>query len=178
MFNIFKPKIKSKKIPNKKRRSHVKATFTTYDREKTSMMHLLTRFYGVYSEEEELPHFFENSDILFKNNGYEFNLGIKEYDHKQGIKLLEIIITTSDCISKNFFPIIVIAFPINDLNWFNKTRDLFKKSIFQEKNMILVGTHLEYRLDPKYKKKLIIFDDVKFLAEKIGFFSYIEVSSQ
>jgi hypothetical protein len=44
--------------------------------------------------------------------------------------------------------------------------------------MILVGTHLEYRIDKNYKKKLVISDDVKFLAEKIGFFCYIEVSSE
>jgi hypothetical protein len=176
MFNIFKPKIKSKKIPNKKRRSHVKSTFTTYDREKTSMMHFLTRFYGEYPD--HLPSFFECANLDLNNNGYLFGMGINEYIYDERYQYLDYLIKGSDCIGNNFFLIIVIAFPINCLNWFNKTRDLFKKSIFQEKNMILVGTHLEYRLDPKYKKKLVIYDDVKFLAEKIGFFGYIEVSSQ
>jgi hypothetical protein len=164
MFNIFKTKKKSKMTPNKKKKMYFRLTFTTYDREKTSIMHLLTRFIGEYPEIiyysdppiplERLPLFFDSSDLILNNNGYKFKMGIQEFVTSE-YQLLDSLITSSDCIGKNFFLIIVIAFPINDLNWFNKTRGLFKKSIFKEKNMILVGTHLEYRLDPKYKKKLV-----------------------
>jgi hypothetical protein len=83
MFNLFKPKTKSKMAPNKKKEQRLKVIFTTYDREKTSMMHLLTHFNEKDYKSEFLPTFFKNSNLFLNYNGYKFNMSIQEYIHNE-----------------------------------------------------------------------------------------------